>query len=247
MTAARARQDLLAAVAHDLRNLLHTILLSVALVRQDERAREAAATRPMDRIRRTAEYMERLVSDLVESERIDAQRLLVAREPLALAVLMDEVVEIMAPLAAAKAIRLEKVLAVADAGMVIWIDRWRMTRVLTNLIGNAIKFTAEGGNIVVRAETQGTEAVVSVRDTGPGIPADDVAHLFDRFWQARQTAHLGTGLGLFIAKGIVEAHAGRIWVESAIGVGSTFFVAIPSSPPDARQEGPPAPPPSGGA
>jgi signal transduction histidine kinase len=100
--------------------------------------------------------------------------------------------------------------------------------VFGNLIGNAIKFTPKGGTIKVSAEPrEGGETLFSVADTGPGIPLDDLPHVFDRYWQARKTARLGTGLGLSISKGIVEAHDGRIWAESAPGQGATFFFTIP--------------------
>ena len=108
-------------------------------------------------------------------------------------------------------------------------------QVFSNLIGNAIKFSPEGATITVRAEPLGDELKYSVADTGHGIPAEQLPHLFERFWQATKTAQLGTGLGLSIAKGIVEAHGGRIWAESQVGVGSTFCFTLPRAPPGASQ------------
>jgi signal transduction histidine kinase len=101
--------------------------------------------------------------------------------------------------------------------------------VLANLVSNAIKFTPAQGQICLRSERAGAEVVLSVHDTGPGIPEEQRAHLFDRFWQAQETAGLGTGLGLSIVKGLVELHGGRIWVASAPGAGSTFSFTLPAA------------------
>jgi signal transduction histidine kinase len=99
--------------------------------------------------------------------------------------------------------------------------------VLSNLVGNAIKFTPERGTISVRAEAENQEIRVTVADTGPGIPPDQLANVFDRYWQARRSDQEGSGLGLFIAKGIVEAHGGRIWTEAHPGAGATFIFVLP--------------------
>ena len=106
-------------------------------------------------------------------------------------------------------------------------DTARLLQVLSNLVGNAIKFTPRGGVITVRIEPLGDEVRFAVRDTGPGIAPDQVPHIFGRFWQANRKDRRGIGLGLAIAKGIVEVHGGRIWVESTLGAGSTFYFTIP--------------------
>jgi signal transduction histidine kinase len=106
-------------------------------------------------------------------------------------------------------------------------DRHRVQQVLSNLVGNAFKFTPEGGTITVRAEPLERFVRFSVADTGPGIRAEDLSHIFERYWQSMRTATLGTGLGLTIARGIVEAHGGSIWVESTAGVGATFYFTLP--------------------
>jgi signal transduction histidine kinase len=110
-----------------------------------------------------------------------------------------------------------------------------MMQVFSNLIGNAVKFVPEGGTIVLSATASGTNALVSVRDTGPGIPPARLPHLFQRYWQADETARKGRGLGLFITKGIVEAQGGVIWAESQVGVGSTFFLTLPLATPSLRR------------
>ena len=107
-------------------------------------------------------------------------------------------------------------------------DHDRMIQVLSNVVGNAIKFTPDGGAIHVGATRDGDRIRFSVADNGPGIPADELPHVFDRYFQARRKNRDGIGLGLSIAKGIVDAHGGRIWVESEEGRGSTFFFTVPA-------------------
>jgi signal transduction histidine kinase len=138
-------------------------------------------------------------------------------------------VELHRPLAQQKMLRLEGQVIGQDPGT--RCDRPRILQVLSNLIGNAIKFTPAGGAITVRADLGGREARFSVTDSGSGIAADELPHIFERFWQARKAARTGAGLGLAIAKGIVEAHRGRIWVESVPGKGSTFFFTLPLGDP----------------
>jgi len=155
-----------------------------------------------------------------------------------LPVLLRESVEAHA-LAASEA-GLDLRLAIGSGADDVLGDRNRLLQVLDNLIGNAIKFTPKGGRITVSASAKGQEVVFSVADTGSGIAPESVAHVFDPFWQAATRARrLGAGLGLPIAKGIVEAHGGRIWVESTVGHGSTFFFTIPIAPAGAA---PPAEP-----
>lgn len=106
-------------------------------------------------------------------------------------------------------------------------DRERIFQVLSNLIGNAIKHTPEGGTIAVHIEPGANEILVTVADTGPGIPTDDLPHVFNRYWQSPRKSREGTGLGLYIAKGIIESHGGRIWVESLPGAGARFMFTLP--------------------
>jgi len=100
-------------------------------------------------------------------------------------------------------------------------------QILSNLVGNAIKFTPEGGSIFIEAQGAGHEARFSVRDTGQGISEEELPRIFDRFWQAQRMNRAGIGLGLSIGKGLVEAHGGRLWVESKLGAGTTFFFTLP--------------------
>lgn len=119
----------------------------------------------------------------------------------------------------------------------IWVDRDRLLQIFENLIGNAIKFTKPPARIVVGAASRGKELLCWVKDTGPGIDANHLPHVFDRFWQAEKARRRGAGLGLPIVKGIVEAHGGRIWVESTLGLGSTFYFTIPTAAPAEKQPG----------
>src|SRR5262249_52829772 len=114
-----------------------------------------------------------------------------------------------------------------DEPLMVLCDRERILEVLSNLIGNAIKFVSEGSTVSIMARASGSEAWFSVTDSGPGIPPEQVSRIFDRFWQAKPSAWGGIGLGLAITKKLVEAHGKRIWVESRAGAGSTFFFSLP--------------------
>ena len=137
--------------------------------------------------------------------------------PVEVAPLVAEVVDALSWIAASKTVRIESDFPEGLPPVVA--DAARVQQVLVNLLGNALKFTPEGGAISLRAERSGDAVTLSVTDTGRGIPEQDLDHIFDRFWQAGDTARLGTGLGLFIVKGIVDAHRGRVWVESTVGAG----------------------------
>ena len=114
----------------------------------------------------------------------------------------------------------------------IHADPARIQQVLSNLVGNAIKFTPQGGRITIRAERGGADEVrIAVRDTGPGMAVEQLPHIFGRYWQGKRSDRRGIGLGLAIVKGIVEAHGGRIWVESHPGAGSEFIFTLPVAVP----------------
>jgi signal transduction histidine kinase/DNA-binding response OmpR family regulator len=223
--ATRARDEMLAVVAHDLRNPLNNIYMAASLLLEIMAAERASERRQVEVIQRSAERMNRLVLDLLDLERIEAGRLALDPRPELPFALVHDSVEQLKPLATARSLNLE-----ADAARelpVVLADPVRVQQVISNLVGNAIKFTPEGGTVTVRAERDGDVVCISVIDTGPGIPAQQLPHIFGRFWQADAADRRGLGLGLAIAKGLVEAHGGRIWVESREHMGSTFFFTLP--------------------
>jgi PAS domain S-box-containing protein len=227
-SAIRAREGVLALVSHDLRNPLGVILLQTTnLLRipaaDDRRSKERKS---VESIQRSAKRMNRIIGDLLDVASNEAGHFSVVKQRETTGPLMAMALEGLQEVALEKA---QTLLSDPTDGddLPASCDRERIVQVLTNLIGNAIKFSPPGATITVRAEPFGDELKYSVADTGPGISPEQLPHIFERFWQASETAQLGTGLGLSIARGIVEAHGGRIWAESAVGLGSTFCFTLP--------------------
>ncbi|MEO8876402.1 MAG: ATP-binding protein [Polyangiaceae bacterium] len=224
--ATSVRDNILAIVSHDLKNPLSTILMSLTVMERawggDDRRK---SKKQMGSIKHSADRMDRLIQDLLDTASIEEGKLFVEPRRLAVAPLVAEAIDAIEPLATHKSLHIRNELP-ADLPPV-FADAGRLLQVFANLLGNAIKFTPGGGTITVRADTVGETVQFSVTDTGAGIPEGDLTHLFDRFWQARPTAREGTGLGLNIVRGIVVAHGGRIWVDSRVGAGSTFFFTLP--------------------
>ena len=177
--------------------------------------------------------MNRLIQDLLDTTRMETGSLPIepARVPAAQIVLGSEESHKALVASGSLQLRVELPPELPD----VWGDRDRLFQVFENLLGNAAKFTPAGGRITVGARPGEKEIVFWVADTGEGISAADVPRLFDRFWQARKGERRGAGLGLAIAKGIVEAHGGRIWVDSAPGQGSTFAFTVPTGAAGGRQ------------
>ena len=222
------RDDFLGIVSHDLRNLLGGIagttrLLLAQAGGADECATTVAAA---ERIQRYVARMNRLIGDLVDVVSIDAGKLFVRPQPNDPSAVIAEAVDAFAHAAQEKGVVLtaERTKSLPSASF----DHDRLIQVLANLITNAIKFTPPGGTVTISAEQAPHELVVSVHDTGIGIAADRLDAVFERFWQAGENDHRGLGLGLYISKCIVVAHAGRIWVESQPGEGSTFYFTLPA-------------------
>ena len=234
--AVQAREDVLGIVSHDLRNPLSTILLSAGFL--DETLAEEPdpeTTRKQLRIiRSSAERMNRMIQDLLDIARIESGRLSVNTTRTPAEALAREACELIQPMVEEK----HQVFAceLPDALPEVQADRDRIHQVISNLAGNAAKFTPEGGRIQLRVRDAGGEVEFSVSDTGPGISKEDLPRLFQAHWQAKDTAHLGAGLGLAISRGIVEAHGGRIWVESELGKGSTFCFTLPIARPGEADE-----------
>jgi len=236
--ASRARDDTLAAISHDLRNGLNTVLTAVGLLLRslppdDETRRDR---RHIEAIKRSAERMNRVIADLLDVASIESGRLFVEprREPVQ--TIVAEAVTTCRDPAREKTLRVEQ--HVAEAHLEAVCDRDRVLQVFGALLSNAIKFTPDGGLVQVTAERFDDEVLFTVRDTGIGVSPRQVPHVFDRFWQATPKARLGSGLGLTIAKGIVEAMGGRIWVESRPNEGgnggTTFFFTLPLATPQAQ-------------
>jgi PAS domain S-box-containing protein len=223
--ATRARDEVLAIVSHDLRNPLSTISMSGKLLLERTPPERARERRQLEIIQRSAARMNRLIQDLLDVARMEAGHLSVERRREEVAPLVHEALELQRTLAEEKGIHLEE--TVEEALPVVEVDRERLLQVLQNLLSNALRFTPEGGHISLKAWRVDREVYLSVADTGPGISEESLPHLFEPFWQARRAE--GAGLGLAIAKGIVEAHGGRIWVESRLGQGTTFFFTVPVS------------------
>jgi light-regulated signal transduction histidine kinase (bacteriophytochrome) len=227
--AVQARDELIAVVSHDLRSPLSAItMLSEAMMMISHQTSAGAPSSALlrdgpERIRNSAAHMKALIDDLLDLAKIEANRFVLRRRSADSGVLIEESLRAASPLAAAKEIRI----ASQVDPTTLQVDPEQIFRVLSNLLGNAIKFTPEGGTITVRAERRSDELMVAVSDTGPGIPADQLPHLFERYWQARPARQLGAGLGLYIAKGIVEAHGGRIWAESPAGARLIFTLPLP--------------------
>jgi len=224
--ATRARDWLLAVVSHDLRSPLNTITLSAHLLEEKMGEDASRAEKAVHSIHRAAAGMERLLEDLADIERIELRRLHLEKQPREIDSLLTEVVTLLEPVAKAKSLELRIDADVARSESVL-CDGGRVMQVFANLVGNAIKFSPTGGAVIVRAERVGDAVRFSVSDRGPGIAPGSRAHVFDRFWQAEKSAPVGLGLGLSIAKSVVEAHGGEIGVESEIGKGATFFFTLP--------------------
>ncbi len=222
-SAVHLRDEVLGVVAHDLRNPLSGIMLVADVLSGSTdltRTRSGVAT-----IRRAGERMDRLIQDLLDVTKLEAGALRLERVPLPIMPVLTEALDLLRPLADAKSVSIG---ATGDGALsTVLADRARLLQVLTNIGGNAVKFTPHGGRIDMRAAAVEGRVHVSVSDTGPGIVSDEIEHVFDRFWQGRTQQRYGAGLGLAIAKGIVEAHGGRIWVESTAGSGSTFTFTLP--------------------
>jgi signal transduction histidine kinase len=228
-TLAQARADVLGIVAHDLRNPLSVITAATDLLLEVEELPLIQRRRNLETMRRSARRMNRLIGDLLEATRLQAGRLSFDLADVDARKIVLETEESLAAAAAERRISL-RAHAPCDA-VHVRADEGRLIQVIGNLVGNALKFTPEGGNVTVSAQADVHEVVFSVADTGPGIPLEDQAQLFDSFWQARKGDRRGVGLGLSITRDIVTALGGRVWVESAVGAGSTFYFALPSAAP----------------
>jgi signal transduction histidine kinase len=219
------RDDFLGMVAHDVRNLLNGVVLSLELLRPGDDQPEPHVSAAASRIRRYVARMNRLIGDLVDVTSIDAGKLAMSAIEGDAAALVAEAMETFQPAALEKGVSLS---AEVPAGpLLAEFDHDRMLQVFANLIANSIKFTPSGGRITVRVEAGRGMLRFCISDTGVGIPAPMLDAIFERFWQVGENDLRGQGLGLYISKCIVEAHRGRIWAESKAGQGSQLFFTLP--------------------
>jgi signal transduction histidine kinase len=219
--AIQARDDMLGVVAHDIRNPLNTILMQVMLIQRSEAQPE--------RIERAASRINRLIQDLLDVTHMEARGLSIEAARVVAGQVIRESAEAQKSLASSGSLELQT--DVTSALPEIWADRDRLLQIFENLIGNATKFTGTDGRITVGARPSGEDVLFWVADTGVGISAEDLPHVFDRFWRVRKAERRGAGLGLAIVKGLVEAHGGRVWAESTVAQGSTFYFTVPVARP----------------
>jgi signal transduction histidine kinase len=224
--AVATRDELLAIVSHDLRYPLGAIVTGASVIQQMsiDGTDGQSVHRTAQAILRSANRMNRLIADLLDLAQIDAGKLAVEAKSEDVEGLVRESVEMLRPLATTTDVKLD---GIASAGLQVHCDRGRVLQILTNLVGNALKFTPAGGSILIEAQAVGDEAWFFVRDTGQGISDEELPRIFDRFWRAQRNNRAGIGLGLSIVKGLVEAHGGRVKVESKLGAGTTFLFTLP--------------------
>ncbi len=224
----RLREEFAAVIAHDLRNPLQTILLQIeVLLSLQEGGEVVVPLGALERVKKCGQRLGRMVNDLLDASRIEAARLTLAPKPLPLADAVAALVRTIEPTLAPHPISVE----LKAAELLVAADPVRLDQVVTNLLVNAAKYSQPESPISVTVRSEGEGGIVSVEDHGPGIGMEDRNRLFDRFYQSRRAReqNTGLGLGLYIVKGLVEAHRGRIWFDTMPGRGTTFHVWLPSS------------------
>ena len=225
-----SRDDLISIVSHDLRSFLGAIAMNAEMLRRLAVTNQELvdAVRYSQSIQNIAAEMTRIVGDLLDVASIEAGKIAIVAAPQDAGRLVHKAIELFRPTALAAAVSLAA--EVADDNLHAVFDADRVVQVLSNVVGNALKFTPAGGRVVVSVTREAAAIQFAVADTGEGIPADTLATIFERFSQGRRVDRRGLGLGLFIAKRIVDAHGGKMWAESTVGRGSTFFFTLPCVP-----------------
>jgi signal transduction histidine kinase len=216
-------KQVLGVVAHDLRNPLNLLITTTDLLLEEDLDRRRRKEL-LDVALRAGRQMNRLIGDLLDTVRLQVGKVALDVEELPVASIFRQAEETFSPTAVERRISLDVV--APENGVAVRADPFRVSQVISNIVGNALKFTPPHGTVRLSAEPEGESVVIKVTDSGPGIPPTDIQHLFDNFWQGRND-HRGVGLGLAIARGVVEAHGGKIWCESVPGSGSTFSFTLP--------------------
>jgi len=223
---AQARDDMLGLVSHDLRNPLSAISMCVHALLERDDTEPARRVELLRIVRESADWANRMIEDLLDVSAIEAGRLSLERRPVDPVLVAAQAMQLFELMAEEQGITLD--LDLPEHLPRIHADSERLLQALGNLLANALKFTPSGGHVRIQGSSDGAQVVLSVADTGPGVPAEDAPFIFDRYWHARRTAKArGTGLGLAIVKGIAGAHNGRAWVDAVAGGGSRFSIAIP--------------------
>ncbi len=224
--AIRVREEVVAVVSHDLKNPLSGVLLNTQLLLRNLKTDESSPyIDKIERIQHSAERMNSLIEEILDVTKLEAGTFTIEPQLEDVRSFVLEAIELHKSIAEDKSINL--LINFKNNCTEIKCDRPRILQVLSNLLGNALKFTPNGQSITISVESFGDKVQFSVRDSGPGIASDKLTLIFDRFWQAQATKKLGAGLGLFIAKSVVEAHNGKIWVESEEGKGANFIFTLP--------------------
>ncbi|CAN5652689.1 hypothetical protein BH23GEM6_BH23GEM6_11720 [soil metagenome] len=226
--ALQLRDEVLGIVSHDLRNPVHTVSLASDLLLETvgNGPEQVKIRRSLNIIRRSAQQMDSLIGDLLDVASIGSGRLSVQLRPHDAGQLLTAAAEVLRPLVEEAGIQFD--VEVVPGGRPMLADPNRITQLLSNLVGNAVRFTEAGGRIGIAALPSADTIRFSVSDSGIGIPEDDLESIFERFWQAGRESAQGAGLGLAIARGIVEAHNGQIEVESCVGEGTTVHFTLPT-------------------
>lgn len=221
------RDQLLSIVAHDLRNPLNAISVGTDLLSMPSSGLNDGPRKVVGRIRHAVDRMDRLLRDLLDAATIERGKLEIAPEPIALERLLDELETALAPEAANRSVALD----LRSPPGVVTADRDRILQVLEILVGQALKFAPKDGRVKLRVEPRDDRIRFVVSDTGPAIPEEELSGIFDRVGSAAGPSRRpGIGLGLSLAKGIVETHRGTIWAESGSDQGATFTFELPIEP-----------------
>ncbi|MFJ3467948.1 ATP-binding protein [Pseudomonas sp. NPDC090201] len=226
--AVRARDELVAVVSHDLRSPLTAIVMQCGMMQRVIAADVSPSSKRLnsaiDTLQRATARMTNLLEDLLDTSKIEAGRYSISPQPVDLSQFFEDAWSLLAPMAVNKFIELS---FTSEPGLRIMADTERMFQVVSNLVGNAIKFTPKEGRISVVATVQGEFVEIRINDSGAGIAPDQLPHVFERYWRIREGNPSGTGLGLYISQGIVKAHGGELVASSELGVGSEFRFTVP--------------------
>ncbi|EPM92431.1 bacteriophytochrome, partial [Pseudomonas syringae pv. actinidiae ICMP 18804] len=226
--AVRLRDELVAVVSHDLRNPMSIIIMQCGMMQRwavgDTNFENRNIRRALGTIEKATTRMNSLLEDLLDTAQIEAGRYQLSRLALSVTSLLEEACSLLVMLTTEKNIELN---CTSAQGLVIDADPERIFQVLSNLVGNAIKFTPKGGRINIDAVADGNDVLFRVSDDGIGIPAEHLPYIFQRYWSVKEGNPRGNGLGLYICQGIITAHGGSLWADSSLDSGSVFSFTLP--------------------